>query len=647
MQGHKSSMTTLPENLSFDHGSTSSDAGIDSQMPWNSIPTSTHNRLPESLNAGWTLGETSSNAAHTQGENNSERKREHAWSVRSRSALALDEHRIEPSNIFTPDNIDVNANINQTPNMLDFVDHEDDACQIIERPDTFAPIRPSNEQIPSIGNSSYSPSESGEDGPGFSLDGRRVSCKRKSLEVHAGQSSGAGSSNYFQHSERSNIPIENRPVTNNGPEQANPRLRLGVGGTLLANPFSSTTRSTSETSRRNFRLRINGSRQQDHHHVPVNPFLPEVDPVNTDTPSSQNPPGLVLRNHFFDLNPPPAAENRSLLHVPSARRNSQSRWAGGPSSSRMSNSSMLYEESTPRNIPRSISEHPMFVPASEIGSSSQQPPNRNLAVDNNNIGSSSRAGSDSGITNSSGPSWANQSRPQYSRRLSEIVRRSLLSTAGIESPGSQSSGQAVRLSSSQGTGISSGRHLSSSRSERQHVDGAFGVPYSMRSLAAAGEGRTSMMSEIRHVLDLMRRGEGLRFEDVMILDHSVLFGMADIHDRHRDMRLDVDNMSYEELLALEERIGNVCTGLNEETIMSRLKQHKYIKTGTENEAETEPCSICREEYTDGENLGTLECGHDFHRDLEIVSLSRFRVVKQVVVAADGVDGEWLCARARE
>lgn len=24
-----------------------------------------------------------------------------------------------------------------------------------------------------------------------------------------------------------------------------------------------------------------------------------------------------------------------------------------------------------------------------------------------------------------------------------------------------------------------------------------------------------------------------------------IFGMADIHDRHRDMRLDVDNMSYE------------------------------------------------------------------------------------------------------
>lgn len=31
----------------------------------------------------------------------------------------------------------------------------------------------------------------------------------------------------------------------------------------------------------------------------------------------------------------------------------------------------------------------------------------------------------------------------------------------------------------------------------------------------------------------------------MILDHSMFSGIADIHDRHRDMRLDVDNMSYE------------------------------------------------------------------------------------------------------
>nr|AHW48349.1 C3HC4-type RING finger protein [Nicotiana benthamiana] len=166
----------------------------------------------------------------------------------------------------------------------------------------------------------------------------------------------------------------------------------------------------------------------------------------------------------------------------------------------------------------------------------------------------------------------------------------------------------------------SGRHghrPSSSRSalvlERQ-LDGAVGVPYSWRSLAAASEGRSRLVSEIRNVLDLMRRGEALRFEDVMILDQSVFFGMGDIHDRHRDMRLDVDNMSYEELLALEERIGNVCTGLGEETILNRLKQRKYVCIKTEEPVDVEPCCVCQEEYKDGEDLGKLDCGHDFHTD---------------------------------
>nr|GFA29456.1 probable E3 ubiquitin-protein ligase RHG1A isoform X1 [Tanacetum cinerariifolium] len=43
----------------------------------------------------------------------------------------------------------------------------------------------------------------------------------------------------------------------------------------------------------------------------------------------------------------------------------------------------------------------------------------------------------------------------------------------------------------------------------------------------------------------MRRGERVRFEDLMLLDRSIFFGIANIHDRHRDMRLNVDNMPYE------------------------------------------------------------------------------------------------------
>ncbi|XP_078151082.1 putative E3 ubiquitin-protein ligase HIP1 isoform X1 [Carex rostrata] len=77
------------------------------------------------------------------------------------------------------------------------------------------------------------------------------------------------------------------------------------------------------------------------------------------------------------------------------------------------------------------------------------------------------------------------------------------------------------------------------------------------------------LSEIRNALEFMcRGGDNLCFE-------SIYYGGIEMHDRHRDMRLDIDNMSYEELLALEERISNVSTGLTKESVAKRLKQHKY------------------------------------------------------------------------
>lgn len=39
---------------------------------------------------------------------------------------------------------------------------------------------------------------------------------------------------------------------------------------------------------------------------------------------------------------------------------------------------------------------------------------------------------------------------------------------------------------------------------------------------------------------------GVLSQDVMLLNQSLLFdGAGGMHDRYRDMRLDVDNMSYE------------------------------------------------------------------------------------------------------
>ncbi|CAA0807519.1 E3 ubiquitin-protein ligase MBR2 [Striga hermonthica] len=126
-----------------------------------------------------------------------------------------------------------------------------------------------------------------------------------------------------------------------------------------------------------------------------------------------------------------------------------------------------------------------------------------------------------------------------------------------------------------------------------------------RSLAAV-ESRHRL---IRQVLSAMRRGVHLQAEDYMLAD-PFLSGFAELHDRHRDMRLDVDNMSYEELLALEERIGNVSTGLTEERITGAMKQRKFDSIGVL--SNLEPCCVCQEDYITGDNIGILDCGHEFH-----------------------------------
>ncbi|XP_022884819.1 probable E3 ubiquitin-protein ligase RHG1A isoform X1 [Olea europaea var. sylvestris] len=705
MQGQRSGVSTLRENICFDNGSQTNDAGIDQQISWNNMQPSSQHPLPdymipssgtnvsylnhanqEGILSGWNSGVSSSNAALSHIGRN-EREAERGWpsltSVRSGPAFTLGEQRYEASNILSLNNVDVNLNSNQstngylqttTPDSLPqdrnissrSLDNDED-CQIVERPNAYKSVGSLNEWMPSASSSSYPfglPAGSGGsameeiDGrPGCAVEGRRLSCKRKVLEEDIGQSSGSGSSNYFHHAESSlwhalpapqhatstvnmSTPTENN-LFMNVQGQANPRHGLGFGVNASGTPLTSTATVISESSRPSSRLRINGSFQQDS--VPGNLFCTEVDVGDVNALSSQHSSRLHVRNNAFDSRSASAAENGSsqvpsaLMHVPYLRRNPQSRW-NRTSSSRASSSSgsaipgergaVLYEDPNVRNVPRNISEQPMFVPPIDPRSSSQNPTNWSLAGGNTTIAGNVAApppSSSSSRVNSSIPPWApHHGSPEYPRRLSEIVRRSLLSSAGTES-GGQSSNHALRSGSSpsQQTTLSPGsgnhrHHLSNSRSAmllERHLDGAFRVPYSLRTLATASEGRNRLVSEqIRSVLNLMRRGEGLRFEDFLILDQSIFFGMADIHDRHRDMRLDVDNMSYEELLALEERIGNVCTGLNEETILRHMKQRKYVDVRKEGEVESEPCCICQEEYKEEADMGTLDCGHNFHRE---------------------------------
>ncbi|KAF5947977.1 hypothetical protein HYC85_013934 [Camellia sinensis] len=81
-----------------------------------------------------------------------------------------------------------------------------------------------------------------------------------------------------------------------------------------------------------------------------------------------------------------------------------------------------------------------------------------------------------------------------------------------------------------------------------------------------------------------------RAKDLMMMDHSSFYASSrNLLDQYRDMRLDIDNMSYEELLALGERMGNVSTGLSEDMISRCLTETVYSSDQDRGEGS---CAIC-------------------------------------------------------
>ncbi|KAF8696089.1 hypothetical protein HU200_036979 [Digitaria exilis] len=118
----------------------------------------------------------------------------------------------------------------------------------------------------------------------------------------------------------------------------------------------------------------------------------------------------------------------------------------------------------------------------------------------------------------------------------------------------------------------------------------------------------------------LRRMRGYRHspggleEEIMMFQTRVLLGGMNMYDRYQDWRLDVDNMTYEELLELGDKIGYVNTGLREEEITRSIRKVKHPSLGsfrfaTEMEKK---CSICQEEFESNEEMGRLNCGHSYH-----------------------------------
>lgn len=616
--------------------------------------------------SGWSLGEPSSSGQQNQAGHD-DRKLEHGWSSSASSSAGagprLEERRYEPTNILSLNRVNVNpqferiSNSDAIPQNINlnagFVGHGGDNCQVMDASAIYKPIGAESERnSPASGPDNFlRPGNGGylveqNDGrPGCSLDGRRQSCKRKAVEGNIGQSSVAGSSSFYQRSESNPWPgVPSRydagsSLSISAPsEQVNPRLGLAVRGLACDAIPESAVAERAESSHRNFRLRINSSNPES---SPPSLFSTGSTVRRSSLSSSHRSSRPLPIDHSLDFRSSSAMDsitpqNQPVIPAPALPQNVQSfRWNESSSSRTGTSSSSISlddrEEPNARNMTRHIWEHPIFAPATELRTSVRNPANRSLTSGQvsgpGNVGSTSRTGASPGIHPLSAPTWGPHTNPpsRNSRRLAEYARRSLFSSSAAaadtggqsstHSPfhsGASSSEDTVPSSGAGNQGLHRPHPRSASWLERQG-DGVLGIPYPLRALSSEGRSRLVVSEQIRNVLDLMRRGESLRFEDVMILDQSVLFGAADMYDRHRDMRLDVDNMSYEELLALEERIGNVSTGLSEETIVNNLKQQKYsVAVGAKVEAE--PCCICQEEYNDGEDLGTLDCGHDFHAE---------------------------------
>ncbi|XVF48179.1 hypothetical protein PTKIN_Ptkin03bG0169800 [Pterospermum kingtungense] len=108
------------------------------------------------------------------------------------------------------------------------------------------------------------------------------------------------------------------------------------------------------------------------------------------------------------------------------------------------------------------------------------------------------------------------------------------------------------------------------------------------------------IAEVLLALERIEQDEELTYEQLLVLETSLFLNGLNFYDQHRDMRLDIDNMSYEELLALEERMGDVSTALSEEVLSKCLRKSFYDATSSDDanvisdsEKDDVKCSICQ------------------------------------------------------
>ena len=109
--------------------------------------------------------------------------------------------------------------------------------------------------------------------------------------------------------------------------------------------------------------------------------------------------------------------------------------------------------------------------------------------------------------------------------------------------------------------------------------------------------------------DIMTRA---RFVELLRQAHEAGLGVAFLNEHFNSEQItpevDVDTMSYEDLLELGDRIGKVNVGLTPEKIEA-FTTRKTCLTDSD-----ETCTICCTEFAAGDVLRKLTCPHVFHAD---------------------------------
>lgn len=72
---------------------------------------------------------------------------------------------------------------------------------------------------------------------------------------------------------------------------------------------------------------------------------------------------------------------------------------------------------------------------------------------------------------------------------------------------------------------------------------------------------------------------------------------------------DVDNMTYEQLLAMQERSGIVSRGLTKAQIDS-IRSQNWV----EGKTKASDCHICIEKFERNRKFKMLKCSHEYHAD---------------------------------